>query len=138
VDLNLGATPQPFAYEIPAGRANPVRALVFDQGTVSTVEFRVDGASWQAMQPVADSPLWQGFWDSSAAPSGVHTIEVRAMGSTTGMEQVTTSVNPALCFGDADGDGDVDGSDLAALTADFVCEAVANSAGYFGRTNCAN
>jgi hypothetical protein len=138
VDRNLGATPQPFAYEIPAGRANPVRTLVFDPGVVSTVEFRVDGAGWQAMQPVAGGPLWQGFWDASAAAAGVHTIEVRAAGSTTRTDQVTTSVNPALCFSDADRDGDVDGSDLAALAADFVPETVADTAGYFGRTNCAN
>ena len=138
VDCNLGATPQVFAYEIPRGRANPVRALVFDPGTVGRVEFSVDGANWQAMQPVDGSPLWQGFWDSSAAAAGFHTIEVRALGSTTGIDQVTTSVNPTLCFGDADRDGDVDGSDLAAMTADFVSEAVANFAEYFGRTNFSN
>jgi hypothetical protein len=90
------------------------------------------------MQPVAGGPLWQGFWDASAAGAGVHTIEVRAAGSTTRTDQVTTSVNPALCFSDADRDGDVDGSDLAALAADFVPETVADTAGYFGRTNCAN
>ena len=29
VDRNLGAAPQPFAYDSPKGEANPVRALVF-------------------------------------------------------------------------------------------------------------
>jgi hypothetical protein len=47
-------------------------------------------------------------------------------------------VNPALCFGDADRDDDVDGSDLAAWTADFIAEAAANAAGFFGRADCAN
>lgn len=136
VDRNLGATPQAFAYEIPRGPANPVRALVFDPGPVDTVEFRVDGASWQAMQPVAGLPLWQGFWDASAAAAGVHTIDVRAVGSTTGTDQVTTSVSTALCFGDTNRDGDVDGSDLAVLTADFIPEAISNAAVHFGRSNC--
>jgi hypothetical protein len=138
VDRNLGATPQSFAYDIPGGRANPVRALVFDLGAVSKVEFRVDGTTWQAMQPVEGLPLWQGFWDASAAAAGNHTIEVRAVGSATLTKQVTTSINPALCAGDSDRDSDVDGSDIVALTADFVPEAVANAAEYFGRADCAN
>lgn len=135
VDRNLGASPQPFAYEVPAGGANPVRALVFDAGPLSAVEFRVDAGVWQAMQPVGGGPLWQGFWDASAAAEGVHTVEVRAAGSTTQMDLVNTAVNPALSFGDADRDGDVDGSDLAALIADYVPSVVKNTAGYFGKTN---
>jgi hypothetical protein len=138
VDRGLGADPQPFAYEIPRGEANPVRALVFDPSPVTVVEFQVDGAGWQAMLPVADGPLWQGFWDASAASAGNHTIEVRASGSTTRADQVVTSVNTSACFGDADRDGDVDGSDIAALTADFVSTAVVNAAGYFGKSNCSN
>jgi hypothetical protein len=51
---------------------------------------------------------------------------------------VTTSINPALCAGDSDRDGDVDGSDIVALAADFVLEVVVNTAGYFGRADCAN
>lgn len=139
VDRSLGASPQPFAYEVPAGPANPVRVLVFDANPVGAVEFRVDGtAAWQAMRPVNGGPLWQGFWDASAAGAGVHAIEVRASGSTTGTDLVAASVNPALCLGDADRDGDVDGSDLALFAADFVLEASANAAAYFGRTNCAH
>lgn len=138
VDRNLGASPQPFAYEVPATSANPVRALVFDSGPVSAVEFRVDAGGWQSMEPIGGGPLWQGFWDASAAAAGAHTIEVRTAGSTTRTDLVNTSVNPDLCFGDADRDGDVDGSDLAALIADHAPSVVQAAAGYFGKNACPN
>jgi hypothetical protein len=137
VDRNLGAAPQPFAYDTPAGDANPIRALVFDPNPVTAVEFRVDGGTWQPMQPVNGGPLWQGFWDATAAAAGVYTIEVQATGSSTRTDQVITAVNPALCFGDADSDGDVDGSDLAVLAGDLVEEVVLSIANRFGSVNCA-
>ncbi len=137
VDRNLGASSQPFAYAIPPGKTNPVRALVFDPNPVAAVEFQVAGAGWQLMQPVDGGPLWQGFWDASSA-AGAQMIEVRAAGTATGADAVVASVNPALCFGDADRDGDVDGTDLAEITADFLAEAVTNAAGFFGRSNCSN
>jgi hypothetical protein len=138
VDFNLGASPQPYAYDSPGLEANPVRALVFDPVPVTEVEFRVDGGEWRLMHQVGGGPLWQGFWDASAAAGGVHMIEVRATGTAAGADAVTTSVNPELCFGDADRDGDLDGSDVAALAADFVSEALQNVAACFGRNNCAN
>jgi len=137
VDHNLGDTPQPFAYEIPQGQANPVRALVFDQNLVTSVQFRVDADStWQDMQKSADSPLWTGFWDTTSYAPGPHTIEVRAIGSSTVVDHVDTVINPALCMGDADRDSDVDGADIGAFVSDFVPEVLQDFAAYFGKNNC--
>lgn len=79
VDRLVGGRADPYAYSVPNSATNPIRALVFDERTVGTVEFRVDDAgSWQPMSPVAgSSALWQGTWDASAL-LGDHTIEVRA------------------------------------------------------------
>jgi hypothetical protein len=138
VDHDLGDLSQPFAYDIPAGSANPIRALVFDQNAVSQVEFRIDGGGdWFTMQPLAGSPVWQGFWDTSSETTGFHLVEVRAQGSTTVTDTITTYINPAACAGDSDKDGDVDGSNLAAFIADFVSPATQDVAGFFGRSNCA-
>ena len=84
VNRYVGATVNPYAYTVPAAAANPIRALVFDPGTVSSVKFRVDGAAtWQAMSRVAGTDsLWAGAWDASAAATGEHSIEVSAVGST--------------------------------------------------------
>lgn len=137
VDHILGDTPQPFGYEIPQGRANPVRALVFDIGPVTSVQFRIDDDSmWQDMQKSSDSPLWTGFWDTTSYASGSHTLEVRAQGSSLGVDRIDTVINPGLCMGDADRDGDVDGVDLAAFVNDTVPEIMRDFAAHFGSTVC--
>lgn len=84
VNRYVGAASNPYAYAVPAAAANPVRALVFDPGTVSTVHFRVDGAAtWQPMSRVAGTDSqWTGTWDASAVATGEHSIEVAATGGT--------------------------------------------------------
>jgi len=137
VDHNLGDTPQPFVYEIPQGQANPVRALVFDNIPVISVQFRIDDDStWQDMQKSADRPLWSGFWDTTSFAPGPHAIEVRAQGSSTVVDHIDTVVNPALCMGDADRDSDVDGADIAAFASDLVPEVLQDFAVNFGSTAC--
>ena len=135
VDINLGDSPQPFGYAIPQGHVNPIRALVFDNNQVTSVVFCIDGdVSCSEMQPVDGGPLWQGFWDGTTVAAGPHTIVVRAEGSTTAEDRIDTLVNPALCLGDGDRDGDVDGSDLAALIEDYVSPVVLDFVDCFGRT----
>ena len=137
VDRDLGVLSQPFGYDVPRGKANPIRALVFDQNPLTLVEYRIDGsATWLPMQPVAGSPVWQGFWDATSAETGFHLIEVRAQGTTTVTNSVTTYVNPAACMGDSDKDGDVDGSDLADFAVDFVRQPLEDLAASYGKTNC--
>ena len=137
MDRCLGQCPNTFTYEIPGAYANPVRALVFDKNPVTAVQFRVDGgATWQNMQPVDGGPVWQGFWDASTAAAGNHTIEVWASGTAAGSDTVVTSVNPSLCAADRDGDGDVDGKDLAEFLDDLVVEVVRDVNAEIGRENC--
>jgi hypothetical protein len=137
VDQNLGDTPQPFAYEIPQSRANPIRALVFDNNMVTSVQFRIDEEStWQDMEKTSGSPLWTGFWDAASYASGAHTIEVMAQGSSVVVDQIDTVINPALCMGDADRDGDIDGVDLSVFVSDTVPEIIQDFAANFGNTDC--
>jgi hypothetical protein len=96
VDRNLGTTNNPYSYEIPQKSNNPIRALVFDQNPVAQVLFSIDGTEWQPMQRIAGTPIWEGRWNASKAAAGAHTIAVRAQGTTTVTQSITTSVNPAL------------------------------------------
>ena len=97
VDRRLGGCPNPFAYEVPQGIANPIRALIFDPNPVTLVQFCIDGsAEWQAMQRLDGTPIWVGYWNASTASPGSHLIEVRAQGSTVVSHQIQTSINPAL------------------------------------------
>lgn len=85
VDRYIGTTANPYAYPVPPSAANPIRALVFDAGTVSQVRFRIDsGATWYPMNRVdVSGPQWTGTWDASSATAGEHSIEVQAVGTTT-------------------------------------------------------
>jgi VCBS repeat-containing protein len=94
VDRYLGTAVNPYSYSVPNASANPLRALVFDAGTLSQVSFRVDGATvWQPMSRVpGNSALWSATWDASALAAGDHTLEVRAIGSTTKTDAITVNV----------------------------------------------
>jgi hypothetical protein len=97
VNRNLGTSPNPYTYEIPQKANNPIRALVFDSKDVTQVQFSIDGSPvWQDMQRIGVTPVWQGYWNASAAAPGAHTIAVRAQGSTLVTDSITTSINPAL------------------------------------------
>ena len=97
VDRFLGDCANPFAYEVPQGPANPIRALIFDPNPVTQVQFCIDGsAAWQDMQRINGTPIWEGHWNASTAAPGSHVIQVRAQGSTLASDQIQTSVNPGL------------------------------------------
>ncbi len=101
------------------------------------MQFRIDGsATWQDMQPVDGGSVWQGFWDSATAAAGNHTIQVWAFGTAANSDTVVTSINPALCLGDRDQDGDVDGNDLSEFAADLVGEVMQDVSVEFGTTDC--
>ena len=84
MDRNLGKNVNPYTYSVTNSPANPIRALVFDPGTVSQVQYRIDMAgSWYPMARTAGTNpnypyLWEGTWNASALASGEHTIEVQA------------------------------------------------------------
>ena len=93
----VGAALNPYAYTVSNGPANPIRALVFDAAAVSSVSFRIDGSAvWQPMARVAGSAaLWNGAWNASALAAGEHTIEVRAVGSSTRSHTIKVDVSGA-------------------------------------------
>jgi hypothetical protein len=90
----LGGTVNPYAYTVPDGASNPIRALVFDPAAVTQVQFRVNGGTWQPMASASgDHRLWQGVWDASALPEGEYTVDVQATtGSGVRTDTVTTYV----------------------------------------------
>ncbi len=94
VSSTLGGAANPYAYTVPNGSANPIRALVFDAGAVSQVTFRIDGAgSWFPMTRASGNPsLWEGFWNASALASGSHKIEVQAVGTTTRLDAINVTI----------------------------------------------
>jgi hypothetical protein len=99
VDRTLGATANPYSYSVPAAADNPVRALVFDAQTISSVGFRVDAeATWHPMGPVAgNARLYQGTWDASTLSAGDHAITVQATSpSGTRSHSITVTVDAAV------------------------------------------
>jgi hypothetical protein len=94
VDKTLGTTVNPYAYSVPAASSNPIRALVFDAKTVSSVQFRVDAeTTWHSMsRNSGNTRLYEGVWDASALASGDHTITVQATGTTTKSHSITVAV----------------------------------------------
>ena len=97
VDQHIGGAVNPYAYTVTAADNNFIRALVFDTGAISLVQFRIDGgATWSPMSRIAAaSPVWQGTWNASALSPGSHTIEVQATGTTTESDVITVEVTGA-------------------------------------------
>jgi VCBS repeat-containing protein len=97
VNNTIGAAANPYSYTVPNSPTNPIRALVFDPGTVSQVRFRIDGAAtWFPMTKSADNPkLWQAVWNASGVSGGAHTIEVQATGTTVRNDIITVTVTAA-------------------------------------------
>jgi len=79
LDENLSGY-NPYSYTVPASPSNPIRALVFDPGTMLSVQYRIDSSStWHDMSPVAGNPhLWEASWNAASLLQGQHTIEVAA------------------------------------------------------------
>jgi len=110
IDKNLGGN-NPYAYKVHSlgiyGSMEyhqcPIRALVFDENPVTKVEYRIDGKDeWYPMSRVrrvggTNSYLWETTeWDCTILPSGNHTLEVRATGSTTRSDIITFEIEPRL------------------------------------------
>jgi hypothetical protein len=143
VDKYIGGAVNPYAYTVEAVSTNFVRALVFDSASNTQVSYRIDGGTaWYAMNPVSSgSPIWQGAWNASALLAGNHTIEVKAVGSTTVSDTITVEViggasnhpplaandsyttayqtplsvaDPGVLWNDSDSDGDTMTSTLVA------------------------
>ncbi len=110
VDRYIAGVVNPYAYDVPDATTNPIRALVFDSGTISGVTYRIDsGATWHPMTRVAANPaLWEAAWDASLLAPGDHAVEVRAIGTTTVSDAITVNVthttNPPQAPGDFTGD----------------------------------
>ena len=79
--IDRGLTIQ--AFDIPNNsQAVPIRALVFDQNPVTSVEYRIDGGNWVSMNSVSGTPnLWNSSFDASSLTDTEHTITVRALSS---------------------------------------------------------
>ena len=94
VDRFIGGVVNPYAYTVPASSTNPIRALVFDAGTISQVNYRIDGGTtWLPMTRVAANPaLWEATFDASALAAGDHAVEARTVGTTTMSDAITMNV----------------------------------------------
>ena len=94
VSSTLGGAANPYAYTVPNGSTNPIRALVFDTVNVSQVTYRIDGAgTWFPMTKSASNPnLWEGIWNASGLTNGSHKIEVQAVGTTTRLDTINVTV----------------------------------------------
>jgi hypothetical protein len=113
VDGSLGGG-NPYAYPVSANHnANPVRAVVFDVISPTSVVFSVDDGPDQPMTEVGAS-VWQGAWDASNLPAGPHEIAVVAT-SPSGMDahaiRVETAITECDDGVDNDGNGFVDHPD---------------------------
>ena len=108
MDRNLGKNVNPYTYSVTNSAANPIRALVFDTGTVNQVQYRIDMAgSWYPMQRTSGTNyphLWEALWNASALASGEHTIEVQAS-TASGVRTDTVKVNVQATAAAADGRG---------------------------------
>jgi 3',5'-cyclic AMP phosphodiesterase CpdA len=92
MDRYLGGTANPYAYAVPNGSSNPIRALVFDKNQILSVQYRIDGgSSWVSMNLATTNPyVWEALWDASALAEGEHHIEVKATTvSAAGSDQIT-------------------------------------------------
>jgi hypothetical protein len=98
LDRYVGGDLNPYAYTVPDSFSNPIRALVFDAGSVSQVQFRVDGSTdWTQMSQVTANPkLWEGVWDASGLSEGEHTLEVQAQGTSTRSDIITVYVTASM------------------------------------------
>ncbi len=66
---------------------------MFDAGTLSSVQYRIDAsATWYPMTRVDAGPQWAATWNASAVPVGEHSIEVRAVGTTTRSHTIKVAV----------------------------------------------
>jgi hypothetical protein len=87
-DADLGGT-NPHAKPLPPGQPLTVRALAFSPGPIMSVEARLDGGSWLAMNAL-DKWLWQ-IELTTPATAGVRALEVVAV-SAEGVGQHTLHV----------------------------------------------
>ncbi len=89
----------PYAYQVcNTATDNPVRALVFDANTVTSVSFSVDGNAPVPMTPDPVEPrLWHGSWDTSGLPAGEVILTVTAVGSATRSRDVSVMLADTQC-----------------------------------------
>jgi VCBS repeat-containing protein len=97
VNRLVGTAVNPYAYTVPPASNNPIRALVFDQGAIAQVQYRVDGGAWHPMSRVPANPdLWTGTWDASGLTAANHTLEVQATGSSTVSDTISVEVTAGV------------------------------------------
>ncbi|MDY7030813.1 MAG: metallophosphoesterase [Thermodesulfobacteriota bacterium] len=94
LDTGLGGG-NPFVYPVPKFHSNPIRALVFDESPITSVQYRIDETSdWYPMTRVETNPhLWEGQWDATLLSDEGYTIEVQATGSSTRSDSITIGFN---------------------------------------------
>ena len=94
IDKNLGGQ-NPYSYPVYTRKSNPIRALVFDANSITTVNYRIDGSGdWHPMTETPGNPhLWEAAWDASFLSKGEHYIEVQATSSSgTSTDLITVDV----------------------------------------------
>ena len=89
----------PYAYDVcRSGTANPIRALVFDNNTVTEVTFEPPGGPPVPMTRDPVEPrLWHGTWDASGLSEGETTLTVTATGTQTRSRMVHVMLADVEC-----------------------------------------
>ena len=119
IDVKLGNDANPYAYSVNDLNPKPIRALVFDEAPVTTVQYRIDGGAWQSMTFVSGN-LWSAQWDEPDTLNEEHTLEVQAIGSTTRSHTITVGVAETATPDPGDGGGGGGGCFIGSLlTSDF-------------------
>ena len=99
VDARLQDAENPYAPAIPNTCTEaPVRALVFDEASVTAVAFRFDESDWIGMEswPGIDAQ-WRGSFDASTLAAGWHDLSVAAIGSKERSVTVQVRVEDGEC-----------------------------------------
>ena len=104
MDIKLGNDANPYAYSVNDLNPKPIRALVFDENPVTSVQYRIDGGTWQSMTNVS-GPLWNAAWDEPATLDDEHTLEVQATGSSTRSHTIIVGVADTSSPNSGDGGG---------------------------------
>jgi hypothetical protein len=96
----------PHAYTVPPNWTEaPVRAVVFSDKEIGTIEFQVDNGPWIWMGETTPN-VYQGFMDTTGLAPGNHRLAVRSKTWPASAHAITFRIGPTACSNGIDDDKD--------------------------------